>query len=112
MSDTPKTVFEQALADFYTVDIAVVYTPEVVLPDFLMTPEWKDRKDVVRLEYGLDMPVPITDIVITDDGIAATLSFSRVPCKTFVPWKAVVGFQCDGERPPVPKSKTCLKAVP
>lgn len=120
MSDTPpdyegldnKTVFERGLADFYSVHIAVVYTPEVVLPSFLMTPGWKDRKDVVHLEYGLDMAVPITDIAITDDGVAATLSFSREPCKTFIPWKAVVGFQCEGLRPPAPKPKTSLKSVP
>jgi hypothetical protein len=118
MSDTPpeghldnKSVFEKALTDFYIVHLAVVYHPKVVLPAHLMTLKWKEGKDVVHLEYGLDMPVPITDMVVTDDGIAATLSFSRVPFPTFVSWAAVRGFGCDGERPPAPKSRPKLGLV-
>ena len=44
----------------------------------------------VMFEYGLDLPVPIPDLKITDEGISATLSFSREPHPTFVPWEAVV----------------------
>ena len=41
------------------------------------------------LEYGEDMPIPIEDLVIDDEGIRATLSFSQESCGTFVPWSAV-----------------------
>jgi hypothetical protein len=51
-------------------------------------PHLKDNP-VLALVYGLDMPVPIDDLVANDDGIAATLSFGRTPHKTFVPWPAI-----------------------
>jgi hypothetical protein len=120
MSDTPsedhtesatKADFEKALADFYSVFLAVVYHPDVILPTHLMTPAWKARLSVVHLEYGIDMAIPITDMVITDAGVAATLSFSREPFATFVPWAAVKGIGCDGERPPAPKPRPKLGLV-
>jgi len=42
------------------------------------------------LEYGYDMPNPIPDLEITEEGVSATLSFKQTPIKTFVPWGAVV----------------------
>jgi stringent starvation protein B len=41
------------------------------------------------LQYGIDLPIPITDLVVDDSGVRATLSFSRTPHQTFVPWPAV-----------------------
>jgi stringent starvation protein B len=41
------------------------------------------------LQYGQDMPVAIPDLSVDDDGIRATLSFSRTPHATFIPWSAV-----------------------
>ncbi|HEX4462755.1 MAG TPA: ClpXP protease specificity-enhancing factor SspB [Polyangia bacterium] len=43
----------------------------------------------LRLDYGYGFAPPIPDLTIDDDGIHATLSFSRVPFATFVPWTAV-----------------------
>lgn len=43
----------------------------------------------VALEYGLNMPIPIRDLEINEQGVAGTLSFQRVPTYTFVPWAAV-----------------------
>ena len=106
-----KALFERALADFYSVHMAVVFHHDVVLPAHLMTPAWKAGQDVVDLEYGLDMPVPILDMVITEAGVTATLSFSREPFTTFVPWAAVKGFGCDGRRPPPPKPRPKLGLV-
>lgn len=57
--------------------------PRLVLPDYV-----RDLPQV-HLMYDLDPVVPITDLVVTDEGVAATLSFSRVPCRTFVPWDVV-----------------------
>jgi hypothetical protein len=106
-----KAAFEKALAEFYTVYLIVVYHPEVVLPDYLMTPKWRDQKAAIFLEYGLEMAVPISDLTITDAGVTATLSFLRSPYATFVPWEAVVGMRVTGERPPAPKPRFKLKAV-
>jgi hypothetical protein len=40
------------------------------------------------------MPIPITDLEVTDAGVSATLSFSRVPHRTYVPWSAVYAVTC------------------
>jgi stringent starvation protein B len=43
----------------------------------------------LRLDYGYGFQPPIPDLKIEDDGIRATLSFSRVAFSTFVPWTSV-----------------------
>ncbi len=43
----------------------------------------------VVLQVGLDMPVPIPDLRIDEEGVYGTLSFKGVPFTCFVPWKAV-----------------------
>jgi stringent starvation protein B len=43
----------------------------------------------VRLDYSYGFTPPIPDLKLTDTGIQATLSFSRQPFVTFVPWSAV-----------------------
>ncbi|HJU21030.1 MAG TPA: ClpXP protease specificity-enhancing factor SspB [Casimicrobiaceae bacterium] len=43
----------------------------------------------VLLDYGYGLQPPIPDLVLDDEGIHATLSFSRCPFATFVPWSAV-----------------------
>ena len=55
----------------------------VVLPERLL------GDGHVRLDYGYNLTPPIADLEIGDDGIHATLSFSRLPLTTFVPWPAV-----------------------
>lgn len=46
------------------------------------------------LQYGRNMPIPITDLEVTEHGVSATLSFSRVPHRTYVPWSAVYAVSC------------------
>jgi stringent starvation protein B len=46
------------------------------------------------LQYGRNMPIPITDLEVTDEGVSATLSFGRVPHRTYVPWNAVYAVSC------------------
>ena len=43
----------------------------------------------VVLQVGLDMPVPIPDLRVDEDGVFGTLSFKGVPFTCFVPWEAV-----------------------
>jgi stringent starvation protein B len=50
------------------------------------------------LQYGQSMPIPIPDLKVDDDGITATLSFSRTPHRTFVPWAAVYIVACNDGR--------------
>ncbi|HEX7598587.1 MAG TPA: ClpXP protease specificity-enhancing factor SspB [Polyangia bacterium] len=46
------------------------------------------------LQYGRSMPVPIPDLEVTAAGVSASLSFSRVPHRTYVPWSAVYVIAC------------------
>lgn len=41
------------------------------------------------LQVGLDMPVPIPDLRVDEEGVFGTLSFKGVPFTCFVPWRAV-----------------------
>lgn len=62
----------------------------VALPDFLR------QEPRVVLQYGYNMPVPIADLTIDEEGIKATLSFRRTPWSTVIPWHAVFALS-DGE---------------
>lgn len=55
----------------------------VVVPD-----PFKTEAHLI-LQYGHDLPIPIPDLEIGDDGVRATLSFSRTAHPTLVPWAAV-----------------------
>lgn len=41
------------------------------------------------LQVGWDMPVPIPDLSLDDEGLYATLSFKGVPFTCFLPWRAI-----------------------
>jgi stringent starvation protein B len=51
-------------------------------------PRLRSQAQVV-LQVGLDMPVPIPDLRIDQEGVFGTLSFKGVPFACFVPWGAV-----------------------
>lgn len=57
--------------------------------DVIGVPEHLRKSPHVALEYGLNMPIPIRDLKIDEQGVAGTLSFQRAPTYTFVPWAAV-----------------------
>lgn len=50
------------------------------------------------LQYGHDLPIPIPDLEIDEHGVRATLSFSKSPQRTVVPWSAVYVVACDDGR--------------
>ena len=56
----------------------------VVLPESV-----RRADEVTCLQYGHGLPIPIVDLNIDEDGIGATLTFNRLPSRTFVPWAAV-----------------------
>ena len=41
------------------------------------------------LQYGYDLAISIPDLEVDDHGVRATLSFSRTPHLTVIPWTAV-----------------------
>jgi stringent starvation protein B len=50
------------------------------------------------LQYGRNMPIPIPDLDVGEDGVSATLSFSRAPHRTHIPWSAVYVVACTDGR--------------
>ena len=103
-----KEAFEAGLAEYYVVGLYFRFHDRVVIPQVLQTQEWLSGRELIQFEYGLDMPVPIDDLQVTEDGVSATLSFNRVSCHTFVPWEAVVTMGGGGLRP---KQKPTFKLV-
>jgi hypothetical protein len=106
---TNKVTFEKALADYSIVKLLVRRHNKVVLPEAVKA-KWDTLKgkgsNLIVLEYGLDMPVPIDDLRTTDEGVFATLSFDRSPFSTFVPWESVIAMAGDDLRKPVTPVRT------
>lgn len=71
------------------------------------------RQPQLALHLGLNLPVPIKDLMIDDKGWHATLSFDRSPFTVFVPWDAVfaivgdsgIGVQWEKDMPPEARLK-------
>ena len=55
----------------------------------VVVPRWLRTRPQLVLQVGLDMPVPIPDLKVDDQGISGTLSFNRSPFHISVPWDAV-----------------------
>lgn len=106
-----KQMFEDLLAKYALVRLAVVFHPDIIIPDHLRTPKWTVGVEAIPLEYGLDMAKPIPDLTLTDKGIRATLSFSGAPYHTFVPWAAVAGGVAKYEKE-ISSPRPKLKLVP
>lgn len=58
-------------------------------PAEVRVPSGFKRQPQLALQIGLNLPVPIRDLQIDDEGISCTLSFNRSPHFCFVPWSAV-----------------------
>ncbi len=52
-------------------------------------PKWFKQQPHLVLQIGLNMPVPITDLEVSDDAVSCTLSFNRSPFFCRIPWPAV-----------------------
>jgi hypothetical protein len=78
-----RLVFESLLATDWVNVRVDARKGGVLLPDRLMA------ESDVSLEYGRDMPRPIPDLLLTTEGIRATLSFDSRPFLSFIPWTAV-----------------------
>jgi stringent starvation protein B len=55
----------------------------------VVVPPWFKKQPQLVLQIGLNMPVPIPDLRLDDDGMSCTLSFNRSPFFCAVPWVAV-----------------------
>ena len=55
----------------------------------VMVPAWFKRQPQLVLQIGLNMPKPIPDLNVDDEGISCTLSFSNTPHYCKLPWASV-----------------------
>ena len=55
----------------------------------VVVPEHLKNEAHLVLQYGIDLPIPIPDLQVDEQGVSATLSFARCPYQTAVPWSAV-----------------------
>jgi stringent starvation protein B len=79
-----RRLFEHLLANAPSVFVTLNATFDgVVVP-----PKLLHRTDLV-LQFGMDMPVPLTHFRITDAGLSAVMSFGGSPFAVAVPWGAV-----------------------
>ncbi|HEY2510569.1 MAG TPA: ClpXP protease specificity-enhancing factor SspB [Polyangiaceae bacterium] len=80
----PKKEVALALLERSLVDIRLDPRVEgVVVP-----PTFRKQPQLV-LKIGLNLPVPIPDLRLDDEGMTCTLSFSRTPYYCVVPWRSV-----------------------
>jgi len=55
----------------------------------VVVPPWFKKQPQLVLQIGLNMPVPIPDLRLDEDGLSCTLSFNRSPFHCVVPWASV-----------------------
>jgi stringent starvation protein B len=55
----------------------------------VVVPAWFKKQPQLVLQVGMNMPVPIPDLRLDDDGMSCTLSFNRAPFFCVVPWSSV-----------------------
>jgi stringent starvation protein B len=55
----------------------------------VQVPAWFKRQPQLVLQIGLNMPKPIPDLNVDDQGISCTLSFSNSPHYCHLPWSSV-----------------------
>lgn len=51
----------------------------------------------VRLVFGVNLTIPISDLAVTHKGIGGTLSFSGRKSRVWVPWRAVFSLDKEGK---------------
>ncbi len=63
-----------------------------------VVPTWFKKQPQLVLQVGMNMPVPIPDLHVDDDGLSCTLSFNRSPFFCVVPWASVFAMVGDDGR--------------
>jgi hypothetical protein len=64
----------------------------------VVVPPWFKKQPQLVLQIGLNMPVPIPDLRLDDEGMSCTLSFNRAPFYCVVPWPSVYAMVGDDGR--------------
>lgn len=61
-------------------------------------PPWLKNQPQLVLQVGLEMALPIRDLLVDEQGVQATLSFNRSPFLCVVPWASVFALVGDDGR--------------
>ena len=64
----------------------------------VVVPPWFKKQPQLVLQIGLNMPVPIPDLRLDEEGMSCTLSFNRTPFFCVVPWPGVYAMVGDDGR--------------
>ncbi len=64
----------------------------------VVVPAGFKRQPQLVLQIGLNMPVPIPDLRLDEEGMSCTLSFNRAPFFCVVPWRSVYAMVGDDGR--------------
>jgi stringent starvation protein B len=64
----------------------------------VQVPKWFTNQPQLTLQVGLNMPIPIRDLEVGDEGISCTLSFQRSPFWCRMPWHAVWAIVGESQR--------------
>ena len=88
MSDEQKLPEKRLVARELLVKGSVMVHLDPRNPDASVPPYLAKQPQLV-LQIGLDLPVPIPDLLVDDFGVQATLSFNRTPHPCRIPWAAV-----------------------
>ena len=81
-----REVFDELLTNKPDHTLFVIFDPRV---KGVSVPPHLAKQPSVALEVGLNMVVPIRDLLSHAGGFSGTFSFGRVPCYVHVPWEAV-----------------------
>lgn len=66
--------------------------------DGVVVPRWFQNQPELMLLIGLNMPVPIRDLEIDENGVSCTLSFSRTPFWCSLPWSSIFAIVSEPDR--------------
>ena len=64
----------------------------------VVVPPWLNDQPQLVLQVGMDMPVPIPNLHVDEEGVSGTLSFNRSPFACFIGWDAVFALAGDDGR--------------
>lgn len=64
----------------------------------VVVPQWFKKQERLTLQIGLNMPVPIPDLRLDDEGMSCTLSFNRSPFYCVIPWSAIFALADETQR--------------
>lgn len=90
---TPRDAAIRATVDYFLSSGRNVQILSSVLISGVILPAQFQQQEQILLEIGLNLNLPIPDLLTDEMGFSGTFSFDRQPHRVFIPW-AAVGSAC------------------